>query len=34
MKANEFDERFDAGEDMAAALDTARARRPARNTGA
>ena len=24
----EFDERFDAGEDMAAALDTARARRP------
>lgn len=28
MKANEFDERFDAGEDMAAALDTARARRP------
>ncbi|MCB0924183.1 MAG: CopG family transcriptional regulator [Mycobacterium sp.] len=28
MKAKEFDERFDAGEDMAAALDTARARRP------
>jgi hypothetical protein len=28
MKANEFDERFDDGQDMAAALDTARARRP------
>ena len=28
LKAKEFDERFDAGEDMAAALDTARARRP------
>jgi len=28
MKAKEFDERFDAGEDMAAALDTPRARRP------
>ena len=28
MKAKEFEERFDAGEDMAAALDTARARRP------
>ncbi|MCB0932780.1 MAG: hypothetical protein KDB71_12900 [Mycobacterium sp.] len=28
MKAREFDERFDAGGDMAAALDTARARRP------
>jgi len=28
MKANEFEERFDAGEDMAAALDPARARRP------
>ena len=28
MKAKEFDERFDAGEDMAAALDTALARRP------
>ena len=28
MKAKEFDERFDAGEDMAAALDTGRARRP------
>lgn len=28
MKAREFDERFDAGEDMAASLDTARARRP------
>lgn len=28
MKAKDFDERFDAGEDMAAALDTARARRP------
>jgi hypothetical protein len=27
MKAKEFDERFDAGEDMAAALDTAWARR-------
>lgn len=30
MKANEFDERSDEGEDMTAALDTARARRPAR----
>ena len=28
MKAKEFDERFDAGEDMSAALDKARARRP------
>jgi hypothetical protein len=28
MKAKEFDDRFDAGEDMAAALDAARARRP------
>lgn len=28
MKASEFDERFDSGEDMSAALDTARARRP------
>ncbi|MBJ7399916.1 CopG family transcriptional regulator [Mycolicibacterium sp.] len=28
MKAKEFDDRFDAGEDMAGALDTARARRP------
>jgi hypothetical protein len=28
MKANEFDERFDNGQDMAAALDTTRARRP------
>lgn len=28
MKAKEFDERFDTGEDMAAALDTGRARRP------
>ncbi|WP_343571408.1 CopG family transcriptional regulator [Mycobacterium sp.] len=28
MKAKEFDERFDAGEDMAGVLDTARARRP------
>lgn len=28
MKAKDFDKRFDAGEDMAAALDTARARRP------
>jgi hypothetical protein len=28
MKAREFDERFGAGEDMAASLDTARARRP------
>ncbi len=28
MKAKEFDERFDAGEDMAAMLDTTRARRP------
>lgn len=28
MKANEFDRRFDDGEDMSAALDTARARRP------
>jgi hypothetical protein len=28
MRAEEFDQRFDAGQDMAAALDTARARRP------
>ena len=28
MKAKELDERFDAGEDMAAAWDTTRARRP------
>lgn len=28
MKAKEFDERFDEGEDMSAVLDTARARRP------
>jgi hypothetical protein len=28
MKAKQFDERFDAGEDMAPALDTARGRRP------
>ena len=28
MKAEEFDERFDAGEDMATVLDTARSRRP------
>ena len=28
MKTKEFDERFDAGEDMAVALDMARARRP------
>ncbi|HET9874483.1 MAG TPA: CopG family transcriptional regulator [Mycobacterium sp.] len=28
MKAKEFDERFDAGEDITTALDTARARRP------
>lgn len=28
MKAKAFDEQFDAGEDMSAALDTARARRP------
>jgi hypothetical protein len=28
MKAEEFDRRFDAGQDMAAVLDTARARRP------
>lgn len=28
MKADEFDERFDNGQDMAGALDTARARRP------
>lgn len=28
MKANEFDRRFDDGEDVSAALDTARARRP------
>ena len=28
MKASEFDERFDNGQDMAAALDTTRARRP------
>lgn len=28
MKANEFDKRFDDGQDMAATLDTVRARRP------
>ncbi len=28
MKASEFDERFDDGQDMAGALDAARARRP------
>jgi hypothetical protein len=28
MKANEFDQRFDDGQDMTAALDMARARRP------
>lgn len=28
MKAEEFDARFDAGEDMSANLDAARARRP------
>ena len=28
MKANEFDKRFDNGEDVSAALETARARRP------
>ena len=28
MKANEFDKRFDAGEDVTAALDLARTRRP------
>ncbi|MBB3036600.1 type II toxin-antitoxin system BrnA family antitoxin [Hoyosella altamirensis] len=28
MKASEFDQRFDDGEDMSAVLDTARARRP------
>lgn len=28
MKASEFDARFDDGQDMAAALDAARARRP------
>ena len=28
MKAKDFDEHFDAGEDMSAALNTARARRP------
>lgn len=28
MKANEFDERFDSGQDMTTSLDTARARRP------
>jgi hypothetical protein len=28
MKAKEFDERFDAGQDMTAALDATRARRP------
>jgi hypothetical protein len=28
MKAKEFDERFDAGEDVVSALDLARARRP------
>lgn len=29
MKASEFDKQFDNGQDMAAALDTTRARRPA-----
>lgn len=28
MKANEFDERFDAGEDVTDALDLSKARRP------
>jgi hypothetical protein len=28
MKAKKFDERFDAGQDMTAALDATRARRP------
>jgi hypothetical protein len=28
MKAKEFDERFDIGEDMGAAMDMTRARRP------
>lgn len=28
MKASEFDRRFDAGEDVSADLDTAKARRP------
>jgi hypothetical protein len=28
MKADEFDERFDRGEDVTAALDLAKARRP------
>lgn len=28
MKANEFDEKFDAGEDVTAALDLAKAERP------
>ncbi len=28
MKATEFDEKFDAGEDMSAHLDLSRARRP------
>jgi hypothetical protein len=28
MKAEEFDERFDAGEDVATALDITRSRRP------
>jgi hypothetical protein len=28
MKASEFDRRFDAGEDVCADLDTAKARRP------
>jgi hypothetical protein len=28
VKPKQFDERFDAGEDVSAALDTARARRP------
>ncbi|MCK9459457.1 MAG: CopG family transcriptional regulator [Proteobacteria bacterium] len=28
MKAKEFDKRFDAGEDVSASLDLARARRP------
>jgi len=30
MKASEFDERFDAGEDVTEALDLASARRPGR----
>ena len=31
MKADEFDERFDAGEDVTDALDLAAARRPLQN---